>query len=188
MRKSNTALKRRKFIRQITISFVLGQIIILILAGGLLYESSPINIDDCAIQKITVQSREYKPVYGEHVCQISSNGAKYQFPNLGIFGKYSSRELYEEMKPGKILDITYTEGRNFFTKHNLIVDARNESTIYLDFESYNNQKEKIVISVIIMFSVVELFFLAIFICIFLFNSRELKLLQIGKRKNAKNNQ
>ena len=184
MRKSNSALKRRKFIRKFTISFLLIQITIATLAGSLLYESSPINMDDCASQKIIVQAREYKRVYGEHVCQISSNGAIYWFPNLGMFEKYSSRELYEEMEPGKSLDITYTEGRNFFAKHNLIVDARSESTIYLDFGTYNNEKGKLVVAVIIMFSVIELVFLAIFICIFLFNSKELKLLPNEKKEKT----
>ena len=182
MRKTNLNIKRRKFTRQIIMSFVLGQITIFLLWGSLLYMSQPVNLSECTTRKIMVENIEYEHIYQEHVCRISSNGIQYEFPSLGIWGKYSSADYYEEMKPGKILEITYTSDRSFFRKYNLIVDARNESTIYLNFDSYNNQKEKAFIATIVIFSIIELVFLTILICKVVLYRKKLKLFFPRNRK------
>lgn len=183
MRKTNVNIKRIKFVKRMLIKFILGQIVILLVFVLLFQESKPIDINSCTNTRIIVEDKEYTRVYQEYKCRIFSNGIRYDFYNTGSSGKYTSKELYEKIVIGEILDISYINRYGFFGKYNLIVDAKDETNIYLDFNSYNLQKEKANISVIIMFSIIELVFLSAFIVAFIFNRKELKIFLSKKKKH-----
>ena len=96
--------------------------------------------------------------------------------------EYSTRELFETISIGESLDITYTKRYGFWGSYILIIDARNDSNVYLDAAFFNSNKEKALVSFIIIFSIIELIFLFCVAAIILFNCKELKLFSV-KRKN-----
>jgi len=186
MKKTNTAIKRRKFIRKIIRDFILGQIIILIVGGQSVYHLRQIKPDDCIVQKIMVEKCTFvTKVKGPSYVRIYSNGVQYRFPSMGWEDKYSNHELAQKIKPGQILEIKYINTRHFlffFVKDNLIVEAGDGSDMYLDLDSYNSQLHSSFVALLVVLPISELVFLAILILRVLFNAAELKLFPNRKKK------
>ena len=164
-------------------SILIESIIILCFVIAI-YQSEPIDINDCTNERIVVNDKQYKyiPMSRKYKCQVVSNGIKYDFPHMGISFEYSTRELFETISIGESLDITYTKRYGFWGSYILIIDARNDSNVYLDAAFFNSNKEKALVSFIIIFSIIELIFLFCVAAIILFNCKELKLFSV-KRKN-----
>ena len=185
MRKTNLNVKRSIFLKRILKIFVITQFLILMFWGMGIYVSQPVKLNDCIEQQITVDYSKYELIYQEYVCQVFSNGSKYEFPSTSAWTNYTNKELHEEMMPGKVLNIKYTSGRSFFRRYKLIVDARDEEHIYLDFDYYNSQKIKGTTAINFIFLIVEFVFLIYLACMFLFNYKELKFL-LKKSPKGKN--
>ena len=159
MKKNNT-VKRFKFRKRLFFRAMLIQIVILLFLTALLYKSKPIDINDCETKQITVDAKD--SVYNsDRIYRVYSNGIRYDFPTHSIRNKYDPKELYETIQEGDKLDITYTKGYVSWKKINLVVAVKDETTTYLDFDSYNSQLKTAFIAVIVLFAVVELIFCAI---------------------------
>lgn len=174
MKKSNNNVKHCKFVNKIVKRCVLIQIAICLFFAVLIYESKPADSDDCTTETLLVEDKNYIRVYREYKCQIISNGIRYDFPNTGISGQYTAKELYETIQQEDNLDVTYVIKYGLFGTRNLIVDAREGDKVYLDVVSYNAQKEKAFKSIIIIFSIIELVFFFIVVLIIGFNSKKFK--------------
>ena len=160
MRKTTTKLRNRKFAKRIAKYAVIGQIIIILLFSVLFYQSKPIDIKDCTSIEIVVDEKEYVHGYGEYKCRIISNEMRYEFSNTGIFGNYTLKELYQMISKGECIDIVYVERYLFFQKYNLIIDARNESNVYIDIDTYTAQREATFLILMTFVSFVEMIFIA----------------------------
>ena len=130
-----------------------------------------IDINDCHKEKICVTNIDYQAGYREYKLFIYANEFRYDFPNLGIFSEYTNRELYEIINVGDVLQITYIKRQGFFCEYNLLVDVRNESKIYLDFDLYNDQKKNASEGLIVLFLLVEFVFLLIVMSDIIFQIR-----------------
>ena len=159
MKKTNT---RGIFFNKAWIGFGLVQIFIILLFMLCFYSSRPIDIDDCTKSQIAVEDKIYVRNIHEYTCRIFANGSRYDFPNIGHFGEYTTKEIYDNIEIGELLDVIVIEKNDLFGKYNLIVEAVNKNDQYLDFELYNVQKEMAFVSVIVLFSVLELVFLVLF--------------------------
>ena len=158
MKKNNT-VKRFKFRKRLFFRAMLIQIVILLFLIVGIYESKPIDINDCETKQITVDAKEYYYGYNEYKCRIYSNGIRFWLPSHSISPGYNPREFYDTIQEGDKLDITYT--KYGVRKRNLVVAVKDETTTYLDFDLYNSQKKPAFIAVIVLFAVVELIFCAI---------------------------
>ena len=158
MKKNNT-VKRFKFRKRLFFRAMLIQIVILLFLIVGIYESKPIDINDCETKQITVDAKEYYYGYNEYKCRIYSNGIRFWLPSHSISPGYNPREFYDTIQEGDKLDITYT--KYGVRKRNLVVAVKDETTTYLDFDLYNSQKKSAFIAMIVLFAVVELIFCAI---------------------------
>ena len=158
MKKNNT-VKRFKFRKRLFFRSTLIQIVILLFLIVGIYESKPIDINDCENKEIIVDAKEYIYVFSEYRCRIYSNGIRFWLPNHSISPVYNPREFYDTIQEGDKLDITYT--KYGVRKRNLVVAVKDETTTYLDFDLYNSQKKSAFIAMIVLFAVVELIFCAI---------------------------
>ena len=183
VRKTNHNLKQTEFGKKSIISFSIVQIVILIFFLWGIYEAKPINISDCTQDLIYVEDTEYSPAYGEYKFYIYSNETQYEFANLGVSGDYTGKELYDEIQPGEILNIIHVKGYGIFGNYNLIVDARNDDTVYLDVEMYNFQKEKAFISIFVIFAIIEILYLSILILSIVLNYKGIKV--VLRKKHLK---
>ena len=159
MKKNNT-VKRFKFRKRLFFNSLLIQIIILLLFMWGIYESKPVDINDCENKEIIVDAKEYIYAFREYRCRIYSNGIRYEFPTHSIRDEYNPREFYDTIQVGDKLDITYyTQKYGVFGKGNLVVAAKDDTCTYFDLDSYNSQLA--FIGIIVLFAVVELIFFAI---------------------------
>ena len=168
MRKTNTNIKCLRYLKRFILCFVLGHVILVYLFLKCLNGTKPIQIESCKVDVILVEDTEYYHSR-DSSCIIYSAGSKYVFPNLGIFTKYSSREFYETIEAGDSLSITYT-GKT----HHTIVDARDDQEVYLDIESYNLDKKKARVGVLVIFLILEIIFLSILVGNIISNRKMLK--------------
>lgn len=149
-------MKINKFIR-----FALIQLLIIILFVLPLYSNKSINARDCTTLQIVVEDKELEYVqhrrYSSHTFKIFSGSVWYEFPSEGIWGEYTPREMYEKINIGDTLEISYTKAQRFDGEYNYVVDARNDSDTYLDFDSFNSRRQTSTTTMIIMFAVFEVF-------------------------------
>lgn len=179
MRKTNLNIKKTSFIKRFIISFLIIHAVIALMLIVVLNEAKPIRKENCQTSIVTIDNIEYVRVFKEYQCRIFSDNIRYDFPSLGVFGNYSSKEIYESIGKGNLLSISYVEGVNFFGRYNLIVDARSEDTVYIDFNLYNEQRQSTFVLIIILFSIIELIVLSIYAVWLFFAFKDLK---IGKRR------
>ncbi len=59
---------------------------------------------------------------------------------MGILGKYSHFEFYKSIKTGQTIDIVCTERNRLWEKYNYIVGAKDDTEVYLDFESFRDNQ------------------------------------------------
>ena len=91
------------------LGFVLVQIIIIVLFLACFKSSKPLEIEDCSETQLIVEDKKYVRKYNEYTCRIFSNGNRYDFPNLGPLGEYSTEKIYNDIKIGETIDVIYVE-------------------------------------------------------------------------------
>ena len=175
MRKTNLNLKRLNFAKHFITYFVVVQSLILLLFFGLFYASKPIDVNSAKTAQIIVEDKEHKRVFREYRCVIFSNGLRYDFPNEGILGKYTPKELYDTISKGEKLDITYVKAYTITGSYNLIINAQSEKSLYLDFNLYNVSRSKAHNAVCLSFAVLEFLFLIGSAFVIAFKRKDLKL-------------
>ena len=173
LKKEKFFRRRKKLIRRFLHVFIPLQIMILFFFAILAYSSAPIEKEDCAFAKVTVEEKTYKRNFSEMIVQITSNGVKYNIANSGRLNEYTAKEMYDEIAEYDVLDIIYVKRYGFFRTYNLAVDVRDTNTTYLDFEYYNSQKEKAFTAVIVFFAIIEAFVLMIIALTVILNKRRL---------------
>lgn len=139
MKKQNNL--KSKTTARFLIKCILIQVAILLFFSYAFYHSMPINANDCISKEIVIEDKEYVRAFYEDKCYVFCDDIKYEYANLGMFGKYSHFEFYESINIGQTLDIVYTERFGLLGKYNYIVGAKDDTNVYLDFESYNSSKQ-----------------------------------------------
>ena len=187
VRKTNFYFKRKKFLQKMIISFIVVHIIVLsFFSFGFINHAKAINQNNYETEIIIVENTQY--VYSGGYTQsfrIISNGIIYRFPNMGVSHDYSSRELYEIIKPGTNLKITYIEEYSLFGKYKRVSDARTDDAVFLDFaQSLADENVAFTLTVIFLL-VIEFIILSIFVICLLFNAKDLKL-KVFKHRASKN--
>ena len=143
------------------LGFILVQIIIISLFFACFNSSKPVEIKDCSETQLVVEDKKYARKYNEYTCRVFSNGNRYDFPNLGPLGEYSTEEIYNDIKIGETIDVTYIERNDLFGKYNYVVDASNKNKKYMNFAVYETQQEIAFLSVIMLFGIIEFSFILI---------------------------
>ena len=146
-----------KKLKSAIILFLICLTICILLIALEAYKTRPININECKKIDITVQRVDYSYWYGAGQCHIYSDGIKYV---LSTSNNYSSHELYEIIKEGDELTLTYTERFWIEGKHNLVVDARDSDLIYIDSNEFISDRNNGGIVFIVLMSIVELLILS----------------------------
>ena len=153
-------MKINKFIK-----FALIQLSIIILFVLPFYSNKPINARDCTTLQIVVEDKELALTssvkHATYEFKIYSNGVVYEFPAEGIWGEYTPREMYEKINIGDTLEISYTKAQRFDGEYNYVVDARNDSDTYLDFDSFISRGQTAKVTWLIIFAVFEVLFLLV---------------------------
>lgn len=138
--------------------FAFIQILIFLLFICMFGESKTIDLQKTKQLNITVDEIYITRVILEYRLVICSNSTKYLFTSRGTLEEYSVSDLYETISVGDQLSILYYEKNSILGRNNLVVDARTGTKIFRSFEKYNKGKEGLAVTVIIMFSIIELFF------------------------------
>lgn len=132
-----------------------------------IYESRPVSEKEIQKVKIKVEDVKYIRIIRENRFIVISNSIEYQFNELGVFVEYSNRELFENIKIGDELELSYVTR---YKKYNRVVAAYSKNEVYRSFESYNSQKIPIGITIII-FSILQLIFIFFIVIHIKFNRK-----------------
>lgn len=130
-----------------------------------IYECKPANEKEINQVILEVEDIKYERVISEFRFSIISDSVEYKFHNLGESSEYSNRQLYENIKVGDELRISYVKK---YGKDNRVVAASSENEIYRSIEYYNSQKRPAFIVSIAFFIITQLMLTSfIFIYVFL---------------------
>lgn len=161
MKKSKISLVETKSIR-VMLLFVIIQFLIVILFVLLVRGSRQIDMNDTKQIDITVDDIYIIRVAGEDQLVVVADSTEYLFEGRATFEDHSVHALYNSISKGDSLSLIYYESdRILFKNANVVVDARTETEIYRDFEEYNRGMQGVPIFVVILFSIIELFFIGI---------------------------
>lgn len=164
MRKIKFSLEEKKTVRAIVV-FVLIQFLIILVFVRALNMSRPIKAKDTKQIDITVEDTYCIRLgrrYSENLFVVVADSKKYWFEYHRSFDKYSVDQLYQSISEGDKLHLTYYETSYIvFGNVNVVVDAQTETETYRSFESYNQAKRGLPTLVAIVFSIIELVFVAI---------------------------
>lgn len=147
---------------------VIVQVLLIAVFADTIAESRPINTEDT--KQVTVTVEETKRISGSKGPKwfiVYSDSDKYYFTEFGIFGKYSNRELEEQISVGDELTLTYFEHFHILKNRNLVVEASKENQVFRTLEEYNEQYSGVNIAAIIIFVILEILFLVIPILVFI---------------------
>ena len=162
-------MKKDRSFRSLAIVLVIQTLILLLFLGSI-YESKPVNIEDTKQETIIVEDTKYDRFLRERRFIVYSNHSKYRFSSIAVTSTYhTNSELNEDIVPGDRLSIIYTERYSLFGKVKWVIDARDETQVYRSMETYNKDKQGIVVVVIILFAFIELVFSA---CVFIYGVLE----------------
>ena len=147
-----------KFSKIIKFILIQAVIIIVFLSGY----RPPWDAEDCTTLQIVVEDKELELTstvgHATYKFMICSNGEWYEFPHEGIRGEYTAREMYEKINVGDSLEITYVKDFGFGLRggeYNKLVDAINDSDVYLDFDSYNSRVQSANTTAFIVFAIFD---------------------------------
>ena len=161
MKKSKLSLVETKSIR-VMLLLVIIQFLIAILFVLFVRGSRQINMNDTKQIDITVDDIYIIRVAREDQLVVVADSTEYLFEGRSTFEDHSVHELYDSISKGDNLSLIYYESdRILFKNANVVVDARTETEIYRDFEEYNRGRQGVPIFVVILFSIIELFFIGI---------------------------
>lgn len=199
MKKIKLSVIEKQSLRSIFIIIIIHILIIQVLVTG--YKNSfPVEIQDTKCVDITVS--DVIKVFGRHRTLAinvytyldGSDYTKFVFPRSVSPDEYSCDELYDVLFPGESLSLRYVERRSITGWKNIVVEARTETDIYRTLDGYNNKdgKEPRII-MIVLFSIIEVFFLigsVLYLCFEFKTIKELirKIKKYFKKRFADNNQ
>lgn len=145
-----------------TLKFIIIQFVILVAFACSLYDSMPISAKKINNASIQIQDIKNERKYNEYRVCIYSESGKYEFPNAGAFSKSSNSNILEHLKEGEQLSIKYTKKVYLFGSYNLIIDARNDSDVYLSLNDYELRRKSGLVGVVIVFLIIECLFASLF--------------------------
>ena len=163
----------RKILRSF-IKFAVVQIVILLFFFAMLHGSRTPERSDLKQADIVVDQIQYVPAGRIKSLSVSCGSGKYKFDNTGKIGEYSNYELYEAIKVGDKLSVTYYEGTHLFRKVNWVVSAWDESVMYRSEEAYLESNDGVLLAVCVIFGVIELALIGALIGFCLFHKKEIK--------------
>ena len=126
-------MKKLKKIKKIAYICII-QIVIIIFFAWSYYCSAPVEIDEMKNATIIVEDVYY--LSGSKISPklfVRSNSCEYVFFNMD---NYSARELYENIKIGDKIELTYAERFSLFGQYNMVCSAYGESQTYGSLDSY----------------------------------------------------
>ena len=157
------------------IILVLIQVVIVIMFVFVFRASQPIDIKEINQIDIIVEDIYLVRSSRSNKLLVVSDSTMYLFQTSPMFEEYSVNELYELISKGSKLSIRYFETYMlYYGKVRYVVDARSETETYRSIEAYYSSHEGAAIFVIILFSVLELFFIGLVFITVLGNSGTFK--------------
>ena len=186
MGKSNTYIKREKYIKRFVLVVILIQVFIVLVFLPVFFSAMPIRSEDCINDVIVVDRKERVREYGikwqDIDIYIYSNDVKYSYSNPGVFGEYSANEFYDEIYEGQRLNIIYRKSENWFSKANILMEVKSEDKTYLDFDDYKSMCSLGLTCMLILASIIEVIFLAVAVFASISQNSELKFFGRNKMK------
>ena len=141
---------------------IFNQIIIIMLFLGCFFTTTPIDESACTTVQVVVEDKIHSRGGRINEVCVCSNGVWYVFHEGGLTEEISMTELYEKINVGDTIEITYTERFRILDGwYNLVVDAKDDSNSYVDFDLFNSERQSGQTVTIVLFAVIEVVFLLI---------------------------
>ena len=177
---------RHKYAKEINylIGFIVVQILIVIFCILSLDASKPLSYETIEQVEICVDDINYVRVLSEYQLNIFSDETKYTFAASGQLQPYSNSELYETIEIGDRIFIAYYKNRGVLGTYNWVVDARTESEIFRSIEIEEKSKKGAFIGIIIIFAVIEIFYIIV-LCVYIMLNYNLIKIMCKKRTKIK---
>lgn len=185
MRKTNTNVKRAKFFKRFLPLVVLIQAVILATFATLWSWNSPKDIDSYPSLEIVVEDKVYEDWWRNNNFYVVYGGERYYFPAYASSDKYSPREFYKKIQIGEEIDVKYSTRYTLMGKIRFVLDARNESDVYVDYDADESYRKSQQVPLIIFYSLLELVFLAVIAFILFIYRQDLKLFKRQKKKSTR---
>ena len=173
MRKTNRNIKRLKFFRQLAIFLLIQLTIIALFAYIDHINSDYVNEAELIDAIVVVDEVNYEYVFASgRVFSFRADNIEYHFPKYPIIqtNEYSMKELHDAVAIGDELMIRYIEKPT----GNIVVEARLNNHILRSVQPYkdfiNNQRT----NTIVVFAIVEMFFLTVLLFFVRFYWDEIK--------------
>ena len=156
------------------ILFALIQALLIIAAIENIFPVKPISMSECEKTTITVEERFSRGLRGSERYYITYNDVDYF-----LSGKL---KVYRELEVGQKLEILYFKDKYFFKTKYRVVDVRDGENVIYSFDDYTHNYKLGKIALAVIWSVVELIFLATLgIMLFLY----LKIYRTGNSKKKR---
>ena len=158
---------RKKPDWDIIIKFAFVQLVILVCLTCALLDSFPIGKDDMTCVEITVEEKFFSAgSRSSPMLIIICNGERYYFRNKPTDDSISARELDELIGVGDTLSLTYYKYISPIGPKKMILAANSGNAVYRNFEEVEKKNQNStfnIVSIIILFSAIEIFYLAVFL-------------------------
>ena len=142
--------------------FIFIQILIIILFLGCFFSNTPVDESACTTVQVVVEDKIHSRGGRINEVCVCSNGVWYVFHEGGLTEEISMTELYEKINVGDTIEITYTERfRIYGGWYNLVVDAKDDSNSYVDFDLFNSERQSGQIVFNVFFVIIEIIYLLI---------------------------
>jgi len=139
---------------------LIGTITICVLSG------IPENLNKAKEISIHVDHVNYTYERREYRLSLYSDSIEYKFSTYDC--EYTIQELSRLIKKGDLLTIKYIENFNiFYGDYYEIIDARNESTVYLSLEAYSSKQNTSLLICILLVSILLSILVVMDVCFIL---------------------
>lgn len=160
----------KKYFLKFLFKIIVIELVLICLCVFFVYESRPAKENEIHQIEIKVEDIKYIRIIRDNRFIVISNSIEYQFYELGEFAEYSNAELYENIKVGDVLKISY---ETKYGKYNRVISASSESEIYRSIESYYSQKIPSSVTIII-FVLLQLIFIFLMVVYIIFNQKNFR--------------
>ena len=186
MKKVKFSIVEKRWIRS---AFVLGlvQILILCFFTRLFSLAQPVGAHDVKQIDIIVEDIIYRRISSKTDLKlvIIADSEKYMYDTQTVFDEYSVRDLYESICVGDKLSLVCKKRHTIYGRVNTIIAIRSETETYRTVEEYNSRQQGVPLFVVVIFSIIELFFVGIVIVYVWINYRTIKDLCKKTKKRRK---
>lgn len=164
-RKRQRKKKAKRFLRfawkAVAVQIVILNVFLFILRSG-----EPVPYEDTRKVIGTIESKEIKQKgptsIGSRILYVESDSVEYCFPAVvnNAFQQYSNRAIYEAISVGDEMELRYYKDRLCFGEGNFVVECIVNGVVYRSYDGYVSDSRVGRIGFTILFSIIEIVFLA----------------------------